>query len=88
VELESGLWHALDILIDEHENVEMPSQSNVKSIVSHVEVKESIIFRSIVVSQLNGNLTLSKDRWTQIKAIILYSKPKLLTAAKSWSSII
>ena len=27
VELQNELWHALDILIDEHENVEMLSQS-------------------------------------------------------------
>ena len=33
VELQSELRHALDVLIDEHENVGMPNQSNVKSIV-------------------------------------------------------
>ena len=34
VELQSELQHALDVLIDKHENVEMPSQFNVKSIVA------------------------------------------------------
>ena len=81
VELQSELRHALDVLIDEHENVEMPSQSNVKSIVAYVEVGESRIFKSTLVSQLNGNPTLSKDRLTWIKVGILYMKPKLLTAA-------
>ena len=38
VELQSELRHALDVPIDEHENVKMPSQSNVKSIVAYVKV--------------------------------------------------
>ena len=37
-ELQSELQHALDVLIDEHENVEMPSQSNVKFTVAYAEV--------------------------------------------------
>ena len=37
LELQSELWHALDVLIVEHEDVEMPSQSNVKSNVAYVE---------------------------------------------------
>ena len=41
MELQGELHHALDILIDEYENVEMPSQSNVKSTVAYVEVGES-----------------------------------------------
>ena len=61
VELQSELWHALDVLNDEHKNVKMPSQSNVKSIVAYVEVGEPIIFKSTLVRQLNGNPTLSKD---------------------------
>ena len=44
VELQSELWHALDILIDEHENVEMPCQFNAKTIVAYLEVGESRIF--------------------------------------------
>ena len=43
VELESELQHALDVLIDEPENVEMPFQSNVKFIAAYVEVGESRI---------------------------------------------
>ena len=52
MELQSELQHALDVLIDEHENVEMLSQSNVKSIVAYVEVEESRIFKSTQVFQL------------------------------------
>ena len=68
MELQSELRHALDVLINEHEKVEMPSQSNVKSIVAYVEVGrevgESRIFKSTFVSQMNGNPTLSKDQLT------------------------
>ena len=39
-----------DVLIDEQENVKMPSQSNVKSIVAYVEVGESRIFKNTLVS--------------------------------------
>ena len=45
----------LDVLIDEHENVEMPSQSNVTSIVAYVEVGEYRLFKNTLVSQMNGN---------------------------------
>ena len=62
-------------------NVEMPSQSNVKSIMAYVGVGESRIFKSTLVSQWNGNPTLSRDRFTRIKVSILYMRPKLLTAA-------
>ena len=62
-------------------NVEMPSQSNVKSIVSHVKVGKSKNFQSTLVSQLNGNPTISKDQLTWIKADTLYMKLKLLIAA-------
>ena len=41
VEWQNELRHAFDVLIDEHENVGMPSQSNVKCIVANVEVGES-----------------------------------------------
>jgi hypothetical protein len=61
VELQRELRHALNVPIDEHVNIEMPSQSNVKSIVAYVEVGESKISRSTFASQLNGNPTLSKD---------------------------
>ena len=55
MELPSELWHDLDVLYDEHENVEMPSQPNIKSIVAHVEVGVSRIFKITLVIQLNGN---------------------------------
>ena len=42
-------------------------------------IGESRIFKSTLVSQLNGNPSLSKDRLTRIKAGILYMKPKLLS---------
>ena len=61
MKLQSELQHAVDVLIDEHENVEMPSPSNVKSTMAYVEVGESRILKSTFVSQLNGNLTLSED---------------------------
>ena len=61
----------MDVLIDEHENVEMPSQSNVKFIVAYVEVGESRILESTLVSQLNANPTSAKDQLTHITASIL-----------------
>ena len=39
VELQSEVQHALNVLIDKHENVAMPSQSNVESIVAYLEIK-------------------------------------------------
>ena len=79
VQLESELRHTLDVLVDEHEGAQIPSPSNVKSIIAYLEVGESRIFKSTLVSQLNGNPTLSKDQLTRIKASILYMKPKLLS---------
>ena len=65
VELQTELSHALDVLIiDKHKNVEMPSQSNVKSIVAYVEVGESRIFQSRLDIQLKDNPTLFKDQST------------------------
>jgi hypothetical protein len=69
-ELRSELRHALDVLLDKHENVQMPSQCNVKSIMTYVEGGGRVgceIFKSTLVSQLNGNPTLSKDRLIQTK---------------------
>ena len=57
MELQSELRHALDFLIDKHENVGMLFSCNVKSVVAYLEVGESILFKSILVSQLNGNST-------------------------------
>ena len=79
--MQSELRHALNALIDEHENVEMPAQANVKSIVAYVEVGEFRNFKITLVSPLNGNMTLSKVRLTRIKVGILYMKPRFLTAA-------
>ncbi len=61
VPLQSELPHAFDVLMDEPKNAEMPYQSDVKSIVAYVEVSESTIFKCTLVSQLNGNPTLSED---------------------------
>ena len=80
MKLQSELQRALDVLIYEHENVEMPSQSNVKSIMTYGEEGKSRIFKSKLVSQSNGNPTLSKAR-------IIYMKPKILTVVNydnSW----
>ena len=49
VELQSELRHALDVLIDEHGSVGMPSPSYVESTVAYVEVGESKIFKSTLV---------------------------------------
>ena len=49
------------------------------NIQSNVKVGESTILKNALISQLNGNPTLSKDRSTRIKAGVLYMKPKLLT---------
>ena len=59
----------------------MPSQFNVKSIVACVELGESRIFKSVVVSQMNSNPTLSTYRLTWIEVDILYMMPELLTVA-------
>jgi hypothetical protein len=42
--LQSALRRALNVLTYQHENVEMPSHFNVKSIVAYVKVGESLIF--------------------------------------------
>jgi hypothetical protein len=44
MKLRSELQHASDVLIDEHENIGMPSQPGVKSIVTYVEVGKSNLF--------------------------------------------
>ena len=59
----------------------MPSLYNEKSFVAYIEVGESRIFKSKLVSQLNGNPTLYEDQSTHIKVGILYMKPKLLITA-------
>ena len=81
VGLQNELWHALNNLFDEHKNVEMSSQFNVKSIVACVEVGESRLFKSAFVCQLNGDPTLPKNQLTHIKAGILFMMPILLTNA-------
>ena len=79
MELQSELQQALDVMINECENVEMPFQLNVKSIVAYVKVGEYRILRSTLISQLIGNPNLSRDLLTWIKTCIWYVKPKLLT---------
>ena len=49
--------------------------------MAFAKVRESIIFKSTRISQLNGNPTLSKDQLILIKVGIFYMKPKLLTTA-------
>jgi hypothetical protein len=70
VKLLSKLWHALDVLINEHENVQMPTQSSIKSIVTYVVVGEPRILKSTFVNQLKGSPTLSKDLLTGFKVDI------------------
>ena len=57
MELQSELQQALDVLIDERENIEMPFQSNAKSNMAYVEVGEFRMIKSTFVSQWNGNPT-------------------------------
>lgn len=45
--LQSELQRALDVLIDEHKNVKMTSQINVKSIVVYAKAGESRIQKHI-----------------------------------------
>ena len=71
--------NVLDVLVDGHESGEIHPQSNVKSIVANIKIHDSRMFRSILVSQMNGNPTLSKDRLAWRKDGILYMNPKLLT---------
>ena len=47
--------------------------------MAYVEVGQHGIFKDTLISQLNGNPTLSKDRSTRINVGVLYMKPKLLT---------
>ena len=47
--------------------------------MAYVKVRESRNFQSTLVSQLNGNPNLPKDRLIRYKAITLYMKPSLLT---------
>ena len=62
MELQSELRHALNDLVDAHENVAMPSQSNVKFIVAYVEVRESRISRvHLLVNCLEIQLYLKID---------------------------
>ena len=56
-------------MVDEHE--ESPLEHHV---VPFVDVDGPKIFKSTLVSHLNGNPTLSKDRLTKIKFGMLYTK--------------
>ena len=47
MDLQHELRHALDVINDVHENDEMPSQCNVKSIVAYVKVGEKIEFPKV-----------------------------------------
>ena len=67
VELQSELQHALDVLIHEHKNVEMPSQFNVKV---HCDLCKCRGVQNFQTNQLNRNPTLFKDQFTQTTASI------------------
>ena len=72
MELHTKLEHTLDdVLIDENEIVDVSSQSHVMSILAYVEVGGFRIFKSTLVSQLNGNPTLLKNLMTQVKTGLL-----------------
>ena len=54
----------------------------------YVEFERAKIYKSILVSQLNGNPTLSKDRLTRIKSGIIYSEEKVKTLANHDTSLL
>ena len=61
----SEIRHELDAILDDN---------NVNSKVSSfVQVDDKIIFKSTLVSHLNGNPTLSKDRLTRVREGVFYS---------------
>ena len=75
--LESELRHVLVDVLDEHEGCQVVSNS----VLPYVEFEGAKIYKSTLVSQLNGNLTLSKDRLTRIKSGIIYTEEKVKTLA-------
>ena len=75
--LQSELRHVLDDVLDEHESCQVTS----KSVLPYVEFEGAKIYKSTLVSQLNGNPTLSKDRLTRIKSGIIYTEEKVKTQA-------
>ena len=56
-------------LVDEHEEIPLEHY-----VVLFIVVDGSKIFKSTLVSQLNGNPTLLNDRMTEIKFGMLYTK--------------
>ena len=75
--LSSKLRHVLDDMLDEYESCQVVS----KSILPYVEFERTKIYKSTLVSQLNGNPTLSKDKLTRIKSGIIYIEEKVKTLA-------
>lgn len=67
--VECELRHVMDSLVDEEEKV-------ISQISPFVEVDGKTICKSTLVSQLNGNPTLSKDRLTRVKSGIYFSFDK------------
>jgi hypothetical protein len=49
VELQNELRHVLDVLIDEHGNVKMPSQSTIKSIVAYTKSIKAHIYETLYI---------------------------------------
>lgn len=66
---QSELRHALDSLVDDKESTR-------SEVSSFVEVDGKTICKSTLVSQLNGNPTLSKDRLTRVKSGVIFSLEK------------
>lgn len=56
----------MDSIVDDEENV-------VSQISPFVEVDGKTLCKSTLVSQLNGNPTLSKDRLTRVKSGVYFS---------------
>ena len=53
--------HALDVMINEYQIIEIPSPSNVKSIMAYVQTEEFRFFKHMLISQVYDNPNLEID---------------------------
>ena len=52
---------ALDVMINEYQIIEIPSPSNVKSIMAYVQAEEFRFFKHMLISQVYDNPNLEID---------------------------
>jgi hypothetical protein len=72
-------------MLDSHKN-QVVGTSQALKVIPHVEYNGSIIYKSILVSQLNGNLFLSKDRLTRVHNSIYFNNSEDYVNAASSSN--